>query len=125
MEKELAKIEKELKALYDRKIRITTSLEKKAEPALIKKFVGKCYKVKNSYNKKERWWLYKKVTSVADGCIVTFDFEATSKDRFEARVNDASYHQPETDWIEISSDQYRVAFLDFIAQMAKKVGSTE
>lgn len=60
-------------------------IESAAMDKVAQEKLGKCYRYNNSYSSGERWWLYRRVTSVKDGWLNTFDFQHCSDGRIEIR----------------------------------------
>lgn len=55
------KLQKEMNAIEEK---ISSEIRAKHYPKLKKQYEGKCFKISNGYNDKERWWLFVKVTSI-------------------------------------------------------------
>lgn len=82
-----------------------------------KALVGKCFKYRNGYNHNEKWWLYIKVTEVADGGVQVFNFERTSRDELNMR----KHHHCLTlnkDYIPIKRDEFNRALRQFTGDVA-------
>ena len=95
-------IQKQISKLQDELNEIELKERLKNNPPLI----GKYYKYDNGYNLGERWWLYKKVTSIdEDGRLISFEFEKTSDDHIIIRASYDSWH--DNGWIKISKKEFK------------------
>lgn len=72
--KEILPLEDELYTLRDEKIKEELS-----------KYIGKCYKYKNSYQNEKPWWLYIKVIGVEHNYLKTIECEKDCYGKIEIR----------------------------------------
>lgn len=108
----MTKNEKRLRKLQDA---VWKEHEKK-HTAEAKKLIGKCFKFRNSYScpegDKDKWWFYRRVIGVADGCTITIEHEVDKDGNLFIREGKQSpqFFDSDSGYIPITVDEYYEAF---------------
>ena len=111
MNKKLEQINKKIEILKDQKDQIETKMARNKNS----KYVGKCYKYRNSYSVGEAWWLYLRITKADDG-LDGYHFEHTSMDFFE--IVRFKYWNIGDSYEEITRKEFDDAWANFQAELA-------
>lgn len=113
----LKELEKQRVEIMNKMSEIQDSREAELIPLYTKKFVGKCYKYKNSYGRDSKsWWLYAKITKVnsvnfrndEEPMFDTIQIQKTSNNEISIEAKNYGYIR-EPDWIEITEKEFNTA----------------
>lgn len=60
---------------------------KEVKEPLLKQYIGKCYRYRNSYSDDKSWWMYVKVTGIKNGELIYCCVEKTANQEITIKIN--------------------------------------
>lgn len=124
--KELEKLDAEIKLLQDKKTPLENIIKKEGLRELRKKYVGKCYKCRDSFGDGRDWWVYTKIYEVNRagflnrrefGCIPEYNYPSQVRE-FIFRYN-SFVCAPVSRYIKISQKEYNQALKKALSLLHK------
>lgn len=77
--------------------------------------VGQAQKCRNSYGSDEKWWLYRRITSVDGQWCKAFKFEVTTRNTVDIALSDHGSVGGMMEWINITDAEFEAAWRDVVA----------
>lgn len=84
-----------------------------------KKFLGKCFKVKNCYScpetESDYWWLYFHINNLEDGELKAMSFQKDKDGKLSIEKSD--WCNPRSDFVEITKEEFNSEFDKILVEL--------
>ena len=112
----ITKNNKDMKCIWEEERKLKDEVAEEEN----KKFIGKCFKSRNSYNSEDSWWIYYKIVGVLDDRVRIISVEKTEYKKIEIEESDCIAHII-TNNTEIPKSEFNRIFKKYIGEINDKI----